>query len=395
MTIPCKFSRKLLLCVTTCIAAYIVFLWYLHASHVSRHWDIAGLAESSYDFSLAEPTRSESSLVKNKPGVPTQLNSSLKSLPVEDAVDNYTFRYILNKPTLCSGTRGITTVLIVVITSSINFAQRNAIRSTWGQAARRRGYKLVFLVGTPKLKPYQSNIVYEDTQYGDILQADFVDSYRNLTLKSITMVRWASLYCPNASLLLKIDDDMLLNVWDLASRVQTLSGVKRTLWGLLAQKWTPQRNPRSKWYVSTRAYRNASYPDFLAGPAYLLSGDSVPLLARGSSGVPYLYLEDVFLTGIVAEKMGVRRVHDEGFLNYRKLFTPCTRPRILTSHGYTPLYLKHTWRALFATAETRNCDDGELVNRGAGNAAAMKLNKAVRAAAGGDVRAYGDVRRRW
>ncbi|KAL1480585.1 hypothetical protein MTO96_050906 [Rhipicephalus appendiculatus] len=375
MTIPCKFSRRLLLCVTTCVGVYVVFLWYLHLSHFGRRVNV-GLAEAlTYDPSVAAPTLNGESETSKSPG------SSSKRILSKDRFESgghtYAFAYILNKPNLCSEPPS-TAVLIVVITSSINFAQRNAIRSTWGDAARRRGYKVIFLVGTPKLKPFQRNIAYEDSQYGDMVQADFIDSYRNLTLKSITMVRWASAYCSNASLVLKIDDDMLLNVWDLAARVRTLSGVKRTLWGLLAQKWTPQRNPRSKWYVSSRAYRNSSYPDFLAGPAYLLSGDSVPLLARGSAGVPYLYLEDVFLTGIVAEKVGVHRVHDEGFLNYRKLFTPCTRPRILTSHGYTPLYLKHTWRALFAGAERQTCDDGAPVDGDGGNGTEVKASVEVR-----------------
>ncbi|KAL3209365.1 hypothetical protein MRX96_038233 [Rhipicephalus microplus] len=374
MTIPCKFSR-LLLCITTCVGVYVVFQWYLPMSFFGHRVDV-GLTEAlSCDPSVTAPTRNAESETRKSPRSPSKRTLSKNRL--ESGRHTYAFPYILNKPDLCSKPPS-TAVLIVVITNSINFAQRNAIRSTWGDAARRRGYKVMFLVGTPKLKPFQRNIAFEDSQYGDMVQADFVDSYRNLTLKSITMVRWASAYCSNANLVLKIDDDMLLNVWDLAARVRTLSGVKRTLWGLLAQKWTPQRNPRSKWYVSSRAYRSSSYPDFLAGPAYLLSGDSVPLLAWGSSGVPYLYLEDVFLTGIVAEKVGVRRVHDEGFLNYRKLFTPCTRPRILTSHGYTPLYLKHTWRALFAGAERRTCDDGTPVDGDVGNNTEVKVNVEVR-----------------
>ncbi|KAH9366296.1 hypothetical protein HPB48_010289 [Haemaphysalis longicornis] len=358
MTVLCKLSRKLLVCATSSVAAYVVFLRYLHLSRIDFGW---GMTPVRTGHNLSSPAFEGAKPPSGRDSPPVLANDRLppKSSRAGNAEDRYTFTYILNKPNICSGSP-VPTVLIVVISSSINFAQRKAIRETWGAAARRRGYRLVFLVGRPKLKPYQSNIVYEDAKHGDLIQADFTDSYRNLTLKSITMVRWSNEYCPGAKLVLKIDDDMLLNVWDLADRVRRLHGVKRTMWGLLAQKWTPQRNPRSKWYVSARAYRNSSYPDFLAGPSYLLSGDCVSLLARGSSGVPYLYLEDVFLTGIVADKMGIKRVHDEGFLNYRKLFTPCTRPRILASHGYTPLYLKHTWRSLFASAEGRSCDDADL-----------------------------------
>ncbi|KAH9366293.1 hypothetical protein HPB48_010292 [Haemaphysalis longicornis] len=282
-----------------------------------------------------------------------------KSYHAGNAEDWYTFSYILNKPNICSGSP-VPTVLIVVISSSINFAQREVIRETWGAAARRRGFRLVFLLGRPNLKPDQSKILYEDAKHGDLVQADFTDTYRNQTLKSMTMVRWSNEYCPGTQLVLKIDDDMLLNVWGLADRVRRLHGVKRTMWGMLTHKWPPIRNRTSKWYMSVREYRNSTYPDYLTGPSYLWSRDCAPLLLRGSTAVPFVYLEDVFLTGMVAGKMGIKRVHDEGFLNYRKLFRPCKRPRIVASHGFTPQDLKQTWRSLFAIAEARGCDDTDL-----------------------------------
>ncbi|KAH9366294.1 hypothetical protein HPB48_010291 [Haemaphysalis longicornis] len=170
------------------------------------------------------------------------------------------------------------------------------------------------------------------------------------------MVRWSSEYCLGAQFVLKIDDDMLLNVWGLADRVRRLHGVNQTMWGMVTHELEPHRNRTSKWYVSAREYRNSSYPAFLSGPSYLLSGDCAPLLLGGSAAVPYLHLEDVFLTGIVAGKMGIKIVHDEGFLHYRKDFGPCTRS-IVASHGYTPRDLKHTWRSLYASAEARGCNN--------------------------------------
>ncbi|XP_077499689.1 beta-1,3-galactosyltransferase 5-like [Amblyomma americanum] len=356
MILPRTLQRMLLLCATISCSAYVVFLWYFPAYSVSSFSDIS-LRDAIYNVFASAPKGSENFSTKDSSEA-AAVNFSSEHLSAEDAGDPYAFRYILNKPTLCSGPRQRTFVLIVVMTSSTNFAQRNAIRRTWGQPARQRGYKVVFLLARPQLKALQCDIVSEDSHYGDILQADFVDSYRKLTLKSITMVRWATAYCPNASLVLKIDDDMLLNVWGLVSRARELQGLKRTMWGLLYKKPMPHRDPRSKWYVSGSEYPNTSYPDFLGGPAYLVSGDSVSLLARGSCSVPFLHLEDVFLTGIVAEKVGVRRVRDEGILNYWRSFTPCEKPTILTSHGYTPDELSNAWEILVASAGAHNCDDG-------------------------------------
>lgn len=48
--------------------------------------------------------------------------------------------------------------------------------------------------------------------FGDIIIADMKDSYKNLTLKVLYMVEWASTYCSNARFFMKTDDDVFLNV---------------------------------------------------------------------------------------------------------------------------------------------------------------------------------------
>jgi hypothetical protein len=45
----------------------------------------------------------------------------------------------------------------------------------------------------------------ENSRYGDVLYADFVDSYRNLTYKSLTSLYWAASKCPRASFVMKVD----------------------------------------------------------------------------------------------------------------------------------------------------------------------------------------------
>lgn len=233
------------MCATSGVAAYVVFLtWYLHLSRIHFDW---GMTPVRTGHNLSSPASGGARSPSGRDSPPVLANDRLppNSSTVANAEDCYTFSYILNKPNICSGSR-VLTLLIVVLSSTINFAQREVIRETWGAAACRRGYRLVFLIGRPMLKPDQSKILYEDTKHGDLVQADFTDSYRNLTLKSIAMVRWSNEYCPGPQFVLKIDDDMLLNVWGLADRVRRLQGVKRTMWGLLAREWKPHRNPRSK-----------------------------------------------------------------------------------------------------------------------------------------------------
>lgn len=55
-------------------------------------------------------------------------------------------------------------------------------------------------------------IAEESRTYGDIIQEDFVDSYLNLTLKSVMALKWADQYCSDLRYFMKADDDIFINV---------------------------------------------------------------------------------------------------------------------------------------------------------------------------------------
>lgn len=62
-------------------------------------------------------------------------------------------------------------------------------------------FKLVFLLGLPPSQnktEVQDRIDYEVEKYGDVIQENFIDSYNNLTLKSIMMLKWVKHNCNNS-----------------------------------------------------------------------------------------------------------------------------------------------------------------------------------------------------
>ncbi|KAL1426477.1 hypothetical protein MTO96_018282 [Rhipicephalus appendiculatus] len=223
------------------------------------------------------------------------------------------------------------------------------------------GFKVVFMLGRPHSDTVQDRIVREDATHGDIVQGDFVDTYKNLTLKSLMMLRWAKSYCPNTKYLLKIDDDVLLNVWDFVVTLYRLLANKRrrTIWGMVCTHSRPARRRKGrygKWYVPKWMYPKATYPDYANGPAYLISGDSVSLLLRSVSAVPYFFIEDVYVTGLVAEKAGIRRENDSGYAPSRKRnIRPCRKPRVVASHGWSPRNLRLAWRKMVGRIDKKRC----------------------------------------
>lgn len=69
-------------------------------------------------------------------------------------------------------------------------SEHHRIRSEFADFA----VKIVFLVGQTN-NDTQQRIVTESEKYGDLIQESFLDSYNNLTLKTIMMLKWVSLNC--------------------------------------------------------------------------------------------------------------------------------------------------------------------------------------------------------
>lgn len=223
--------------------------------------------------------------------------------------------------------------LMVLITSSPDHSEpRMAIRQTWGHFGQRKDIGIAFVVGIAKTDQMNNAIQSEMDMYGDIIQSRFIDHYDNLTLKTVSIFEWVDNYCSEVPFMLKTDDDMFINIPKLLSLTDKQQNVKRTIFGRLARKWKPIRNSSSKYYVSTTQYPQSFFPDFTTGPAYLVSKDSLHDLFVNSLNATYLKLEDVFMTGVVAQNISVKRIHVTEFFNKRIPFNVCNIRKSISIH---------------------------------------------------------------
>lgn len=223
--------------------------------------------------------------------------------------------------------------LLIIITSAPSHeSARMAIRQTWGHFAARRDVSIVFMLGSTINASYKDKIDKEEFLYEDILQGKFVDTYENLTLKSISMLEWVKNNCPKTDFVLKTDDDMFINIPRLLTFLSKHNPEVRAIYGRLAKKWKPIRNKKSKYYISPQQYKPAVFPDFTTGPAYLLPGRLAKELYAASLNHTYFKLEDVFLTGIVANDLKIKRIHAPEFLNKRVSLAPCSVQKGISIH---------------------------------------------------------------
>ena len=54
----------------------------------------------------------------------------------------------------------------------------------------------------------------ESEKFGDIVQGNFKDAYRNMTYKNVFGLLWASMFCEQAEFIVKSDDDMYVDLYE-------------------------------------------------------------------------------------------------------------------------------------------------------------------------------------
>lgn len=244
----------------------------------------------------------------------------------------YESGHINVNPNICPDLGSNLQLLIIVTSAPSHSEARMAVRLTWGHYKERRDVSIAFMLGSTSNKSLQSELNTEEYMYGDIIRGKFVDTYDNLTLKTISMLEWVDSYCPNVAFVLKTDDDMFINVSKLLSFISKHNHNDRIIYGRLAKKWKPIRNKKSKYYISPQQYKPGVFPDFTTGPAYLIPSCVVHDLYLAALNHTYFKLEDVFVTGIVAHYINVKRIHVNEFLNKRISFNPCNIQKGISIH---------------------------------------------------------------
>ena len=190
-----------------------------------------------------------------------------------------------------------------------------------------------------------AKISAENFIYDDIIRANFVDSYINLTLKTISMLEWVKNKCPKALFILKVDEDVFINIPNLLKFIESKQSEKRTIFGRLAVNWLPFRNKASKYYLSYEKYKLEVFPNFTTGPAYLMTSDCVADLFDKALNLPFIpKLEDVYITGLVAQEVNITRTFVPEFVNERKVLTEYNVKKAISLHEITPFEQFYAWK---------------------------------------------------
>jgi beta-1,3-galactosyltransferase 1 len=224
-------------------------------------------------------------------------------------VNPHDFHYIINPTKVCADNDIF--LLTYVHSAPAHYKRRMVIRETWGHPRNNPDIKIrvVFILGFSDDKNLQDAVHMESDMYGDIVQEDFLDSYRNLTYKAIAGLKWISKHCSNARFILKTDDDIFVNIFSLVAHLRSVfakSAVPNKL--LLCLVWYHMkvvRDPKSKWYIPYHEFKDDYFPTYCSGSAFIMTPDVVRGMYNASLHTPFFWVDDFYVTGLLAKQVGV------------------------------------------------------------------------------------------
>nr|XP_054923141.1 beta-1,3-galactosyltransferase 5-like [Dermacentor andersoni] len=196
-------------------------------------------------------------------------------------------------------------ILYVIDTAPNNLEKRQWLRKTIGDPFVQSimNSRIIFFVGSSAHPEEQWVLVEEAIREGDLLVLNVTESRRNSSLKFLLAAEWLFDNCPldDALTLVKMDDDVLVNVYALSSyassSVMWLTGIH----GVVFRNKPPQRKRSDYWYVSKGEYTSDVYPAHCAGEAFIMKPAVLSAIVSAAVHVPYFWIANVYVTGMIGE----------------------------------------------------------------------------------------------
>ena len=262
------------------------------------------------------------------------------SVVTDDAVrrNNSTVLYNYNFLTLIDikdGCRDRPDIVGYVHTRAGDTRRRDLIRATYGSIRQHDGLKvqILFFIGSGLSRDDQQRVSDEAANNNDLVQLDFRDTYRNLTYKQISGLKWILDHCGSAEMIVKVDDDVFTNIYRLVDFYRHTTHQRRqtrrrtdVIYCSISHNVAPKRHG-GKWRVTVDEYSDVIYPTYCRGFAQILSRGAAQRIWDVANSTKFFWVDDIFVTGVLRTKakVAIRPFHP-GYgtvwrLNQQKSFT--------------------------------------------------------------------------
>ncbi|KAI6180104.1 Beta-1,3-galactosyltransferase 5-like protein [Aphelenchoides besseyi] len=214
-------------------------------------------------------------------------------------------------------------VLIMSRAGIDGYFYRKAIRRSWLNPDRIPPEVVYrFVVGRsadPEIAEIEERLLdWEMEHFGDILRYSLPDIYADLYQKTSVMFQWKLAICPQAALMLKIDDDTAISLerlsyWTKTEITKKINRHPRFLLCNVLLNKVPYRERDFRWHVPIEEYPSNKFPEYCNGAIYLLTHEAVAEIYKQTVKVEKIRLEDVLFTGIIGNLANVTRFDTPAF----------------------------------------------------------------------------------
>ena len=192
-------------------------------------------------------------------------------------------------------------LLLIILSLTTNYEQRNAIRKHWARSSWNQTsavVRRVFLLGRTSDREEQARVDEEASRYDDVLQGEIEEIYQNLTSKTVMGYTWMRKHCPDADYVMKTDDDMYVNTPALLNYLgqNEQSHCPQMIGDCMSWRNRRHRDPSDHWYLSNEIYPDNIFPPYCCGCGYVVTGSTARDLAEVVRWLPMFgALEDAFI----------------------------------------------------------------------------------------------------
>ncbi|XP_074860831.1 UDP-GalNAc:beta-1,3-N-acetylgalactosaminyltransferase 1 isoform X1 [Carettochelys insculpta] len=268
-----------------------------------------------------------------------------------EPVYKHNFLFTLQERLKC---KDINPFLVILVSSQpMDVEARQAIRVTWGSKKLWGDHQvlILFLLGQGSEREDRLealSIEDESILYGDIIRQDFMDTYNNLTLKTIMAFRWVSEFCSNAKYIMKTDSDVFINTGNLITFLQNINSSDNFFTGYPLIDNFSYRGFYRKTHISYDEYPFKVYPPYCSGLGYILDGKLALRIYEMMSHVKPVKFEDVYV-GICLNILNVS-IHiledTQLFFLYKINFNICKYKHLIAVHGISSSEMIRFWQDL-------------------------------------------------
>ncbi|XP_012737104.2 beta-1,3-galactosyltransferase 2 [Fundulus heteroclitus] len=255
------------------------------------------------------------------------------------------YQFVMDNAEVCKNNTPFLVLMVPV--EPENVAARDAIRQTWGKdtMVQDKVVLTLFMLGLSGGGDVEE-LRQENEQHHDLIQSNFMDTYLNLTIKTMVIMDWLATRCPTAAYAMKVDSDMFLNIDNLVIMLKTPGIPKMNyLTGMLMWNRPVVRSKNSKWYVPEELYPDSRYPTYTLGMGYVFSNDLPAKFVEVSKAIKPFNIEDAYI-GMCIKKLGLSPTsppNPSQFRAYNSKYNRCEFSKIITYILGSSEQLKNYW----------------------------------------------------